>query len=104
MPRKAARLIVLLMNRTEPSPNRALTPPEWKLNGSSFGAGLVARRSRWCEGQLVALVGRLARVVGLARGPEGVARVGPSPEPVRPVGTPAPGPGAGSAVGRDGRL
>ena len=29
MARKAARLTVLLMNRTEPSPKRALTPPEW---------------------------------------------------------------------------
>ena len=36
MPRKVARLIVLVMNRTEPSPKRALIPPEWKLYGSSF--------------------------------------------------------------------
>src|SRR5947209_5167830 len=35
--RKAARLIVALTNRTEPSPKRALTPPEWYENGSSFG-------------------------------------------------------------------
>src|SRR5262245_24877815 len=26
--------------RTDPSPNRQFTPPEWKLNGSSFGPQL----------------------------------------------------------------
>src|SRR5688572_27527718 len=28
-------------NRTDPSPNRQLAPPEWKLNGSSFGPQLL---------------------------------------------------------------
>ena len=35
--RKATRLMLSLMNRTEPSPKRALMPPGWNEYGSSFG-------------------------------------------------------------------
>ena len=35
--RKATRLMLFLMNRTEPSPKSALMPPGWYEYGSSLG-------------------------------------------------------------------
>src|SRR5688500_10675148 len=40
MYRSVSALMFSLMNRTDPSPMRAFTPPPWKLNASSFGPQL----------------------------------------------------------------